>query len=218
MTKTLFAALMLSLIGTSFAQTSAPLQGATPAAMRGATPAAMQGATLYAALSPRLQQGAAEFSTEASLRAAVDAAIWPGDIVRAADAYLQAHPGTADIFDVRKAAAASLAIVRRSDITIYRSSFETQDAAAAAELRLAARGDRAAAIRLARASREHDARNGTHRYTGWMQFASLLGDAGASYQLALHFRRDGQLYLASVYESRAVALGYEPVESLDHRR
>lgn len=164
---------------------------------------------------------AAPAADAATLRAAFDAALWPADIVRAADAYLGAHPGAPDATGIaaqRTQAAEVMQLLRARDLFVYRSNFTLQDAALQRELRLAALGDRAAAVKLALASRAHDEAHGTRRYVGWMQLASLLRDAEASYELALYFRRSGQPVMAARYEAVALALGHEPLPALDNIR
>lgn len=154
----------------------------------------------------------------AALRAAFEQALWPGDIVRAADAYLRLHPGASDVAAQRTAAAEVAQLLRAKDVLVFRSSFTEGGAALQRDLRLAALGDRAAAVRLAEASRGHDETHGTRRFVGWMQLAALLRDGQASYQLALHYRRTGQPALAARYEALASDLGHTPLPSLDNSR
>lgn len=161
--------------------------------------------------------------SEAALRAAVTEAVWPGDIVRAAERYLQAYPvgaASAAIAAEREQALEAWRVVRMPDLRLYRSAFVPTAAEPAHrdDLRRAALGDRGAAVRLAQASRLQDGVQGTERWVGWLQFAAALGDDEASYALALHYRRTGQPLLASRYETRALALGYRPAPSLDHVR
>ena len=150
-----------------------------------------------AALLLALAFGAQAQGDEALLSAAVDQSLWPGDIVRAADRYLQAHPGDADVEGIRARAAEAALVVARKDLRLYRSAFAVPagDSQAALELRRAALGDREAAVRLAHAQRDADGA----RYIGWLQYASMLGDERASYELALHFRRSDQPVLAAQY-------------------
>jgi hypothetical protein len=153
---------------------------------------------------------------EPQLRAALERALWPNDIVRAADRYLQAYPGSPDVEAIRGQAAQTARVVARHDLRLYRSAFAAPsgDDQAAHDLRRAALGDREAAVRLAHAQRGIDG----GRYVGWLQYASMLGDERASYELALHFRRDDQPVLAAQYETLALALGYRPAPSLDNTR
>jgi hypothetical protein len=158
-----------------------------------------------------------------ALRAAVDRAVWPGDIVRAADQYLRAcpdAPDAAEVQAVRQRAGDAWRLVNRNDVRLYRSAFTPNEAAGETlhDIRLAALGDRNAAVRLAHASRTSDDAQGTQRYVGWLQLAASLGDENASYELALHFRRTAQPILAARYEARAMALGYEPANGLDNVR
>jgi hypothetical protein len=153
-----------------------------------------------------------------ALRDAFEQALWPGDIVRAADAYLRAQPEASDVAAQRAAAAEVMQLLRARDVLVFRSSFTNADPALQRDLRLAAVGDSAAAVRLAEASRAHDEAHGTRRFIGWMQLASMLRDAQASYQLALHYRRTGQPVLAARYEAVASDLGHVPLPALDNSR
>ncbi|ODV02145.1 MAG: hypothetical protein ABT20_15100 [Rubrivivax sp. SCN 70-15] len=173
------------------------------------------------AASAAAAQPEAATTAEPALRDAVEQAVWPGDIVQAADRYLSAYPtgaGAAAVQSLRDRAAGSWRLLRSSEVRLYRSAFAAQDPALEQDLREAALGDRAAAVRLAQASRAYDEAHGTQRYVGWLQFAALLGDERASYALALHFRRTGQPVLAAHYEALALALGYQPAVALDNVR
>lgn len=166
------------------------------------------------------QDGAAD---EAALRAAVAQAVWPADIVRAADRYLEAFPAApaaAGIEQQRQQAAQAWQLVSHSDLRLYRSSFSAGDGRLETQqdLRRAALGDRAAAVRLAHAARDVGDGAARRRYVGWLQYAALLGDERASYELALHFRATDQPLLAARYETLALALGYVPAPSLDNVR
>ena len=109
-------------------------------------------------------------------------------------------------------------ILRRRDVLLFRSAFDPALApgAVAEELRLAALGDAGAALRLAHQA--SDGRGQPRRQLGWSQYASLLGSEQAAYALALHYRRESQPLLAAQFESRALALGFVPLPSLDHTR
>jgi hypothetical protein len=200
--KPLAVSLLLAALGTALAQTDA----------------GPPRATLLASVSPAPSRSAAAQADESALRAAVSQAVWPADVVSAADAYLQSFPDDPDVAAQRHAAAQVAALVRRSDVRIFRSSFALPDPALQDDLRRAARGDRAAAVRLAEASVAHDDAHGTQRYVGWMQLAALLGDGQASYRLALHYRRNDQALLAARYEALAVEQGWRPAPTLTQVR
>lgn len=162
--------------------------------------------------------------SEAGLQQQVQQALWPADIVASADQYLGSYPQgpfAGQARALREQAATAQRVLSRRDVQLYRSAFQpAADDAARAELRRAALGDRQAAVRLA-----HGFHRGTgslprdaNRYVGWLQYAASLGDERASYELALHFRRDAQPVLAAVYEARAVELGFTPPRDLDHVR
>ncbi|MCW5662747.1 MAG: hypothetical protein KIT35_02830 [Piscinibacter sp.] len=156
--------------------------------------------------------------SEAALRDQLQQATWPADIVAAAERYLQRYPQSPLAGQARQwRAQAELGarVLAERDVRLYRSAFQPEAAAPDArdDLRRAALGDRAAAVRLA-----HEARRDTPRYLGWLQYAAQLGDERASYELALHYRRAAQPVLAAVYEARAVELGFVPPRDLDHVR
>jgi hypothetical protein len=160
---------------------------------------------------------------EPALRRQLDGATWPAEIVRLADDYLQrfpAGPAAAEAASLRERAARAAQAIARSEVRLYRAAFEPPQAAPAVmnELRRAALGDHGAAWRLARAQPRDMAGSDELRYIGWLQFAASLGSDGASYELALHYRKRGQPALAARYEARALELGFVPPRALDHVR
>ena len=186
----------------------------------GARPAAVSAALVLPqpALLPPREPAAVGEATEQGLRQALQSATWPGDMVRLADQYLQqvAHqPWAADAVDIRRRAAVTAHLLRGDDVQLFRSDFALPRAAGPArdELRQAALGDASAAFRLARQAPDADAMR-----VGWLQLAAELGHERAAYELALHFRRRAQPLIASLYEQRALALGYAALPSLDHAR
>ena len=158
---------------------------------------------------------------EPALRQAVLQALWPADIVRLADAYLgrfAAQDWCADARRLREQARQTALLLRRPDVQLFRSAFAGASAGdlAASDLRLAALGDPAAALRLAQPTAQLEA--GSKRQLGWLQFAAALGSEQAAYALALHYRRLSQPLLAAQHEAQALALGLVPPLSLDHVR
>lgn len=158
---------------------------------------------------------------EPALRQAVLQALWPADIVRLADAYLgrfAAQDWCADARLLREQARQTALLLRRPDVQLFRSAFAVAPAGdlAASDLRLAALGDPAAALRLAQPTAQLEA--GSKRQLGWLQFAAALGSEQAAYALALHYRRVSQPLLAAQHEAQALALGLVPPLSLDHVR
>ncbi len=147
---------------------------------------------------------------------ALEAAIWPADVMRLAAEFLEHHPASrlaAAAQVAREGAKEAMQILRRNDVRLFRSAFQPGPNAPAAELAKAGRGDKDAAARLARAHGR-----GHPRYEGWLQYAAALGNGIASYELALHYRRVEQPLLAAQYEARARELGYTPPPSLDNSR
>ena len=163
--------------------------------------------------------------SEGALRQELQQAVWPADIVRLADQYLSRYPSAAwagSASTLRERAGMTMVVLKRNDVRLYRSAFQpaTDVAATQEDVRRAALGDIAAAVRLAHLHQRGDAgmTQDMNRYVGWLQYASMLGDDRASYELALHFRREAQPVLAAKYEARAVELGFTPPRDLDHVR
>jgi hypothetical protein len=168
---------------------------------------------------------AATPESEGALRAELQQAVWPADIVRLADQYLNRYPSAAwagSATALRERAGMTMVVLKRNDVRLYRSAFQpaTDVASIQDDVRRAALGDMSAAVRLAHLHQRGDAgmAQDMNRYVGWLQYASMLGDDRASYELALHFRREAQPVLAAKYEARAVELGFTPPRDLDHVR
>jgi TPR repeat protein len=151
--------------------------------------------------------------------------MWPADIVRLADDYMQRYPtskvlGSAQV--AREGAGDAVQALRRRDVRLLRNAFQPRLTKEAwlAEWRKAARGDKDAAARIGRAyfSGEGEIPRDWNRYEGWMQYAAALGNGIASYELALHYRREGQPQPAAQYEARSKELGYTPPPTLDNVR
>ena len=151
--------------------------------------------------------------------------LWPADIVKLAEAYLQRFPtsklaGGAQV--AHEGAADSVRALHSNQVRLFRSAFQpkTTDARWLAEWRKAARGDKDAAARIARAYLRGEGEIGAdpNRYEGWMQYASALGNGIASYELAVYYRGQSQPVPAAQYETRARDLGYTPPSALDNVR
>ena len=151
--------------------------------------------------------------------------LWPADIVKLAEAYLQNYPasrlaGGAQV--AREGAGDAVRALRSNQVKLYRSAFQpkTTESRWLAEWRKAARGDKDAAARIARAylHGEADITPDPNRYEGWLQYAAALGNGIACYELAVYYRRQDQPVPAAQYETRARDLGYTPPTSLDNQR
>ncbi|MFG6490132.1 caspase domain-containing protein [Roseateles sp. BYS78W] len=156
--------------------------------------------------------------------AAVDQSIWPQDVSKLADGYLQRHPqgrrATAALA-AREGAKEASQVLKRTDVRLYRTAFNLADDMGEelrADIHKSARGDKDAAARVARSYRDGNSPSAPGRYEGWLQYAAGLGNGIAAYELALHYRRSAQPLLASQFESRARELGYTPPPTLDHYR
>ncbi len=148
---------------------------------------------------------------------------WPAEVLKLAEQYLERFgdsklAGSAEV--ARAGAGEAVRALRSNQVRLYRSAFQPKDAdeQLLAEVRKAARGDKDAAARIARRYQEGTAMADPNRYEGWLQYAAALGNGIASYELALHYRRQGQPAPAAQYESRARELAYTPPPTLDHSR
>lgn len=155
----------------------------------------------------------------------VEENLWPADIVKLAEAYLQRYPashlaGGAQV--AREGANDAVNALRSNQVRLYRSAFQpkTSEPRWLVEWHKAARGDKDAAARIARAYLRGDADIAAdpNRYEGWLQYAAALGNGIACYELAVFYRRQGQPVPAAQYETRARDLGYTPPTSLDNQR
>jgi TPR repeat protein len=159
---------------------------------------------------------------DSELRQKMVAANWPADIVRLADQVLHSNPSAAWAADDRRRAETTMRALRNNDVALYRNAFQADLGSVEQNLDLhrAALGDPVAAQRIAGLYKSGSpaVAPDSHRYIGWMQLAAKLGNEGAAYELALHFRREGQPLLAASYETRAINLGYSPPSALDHAR
>jgi len=180
-------------------------------------------------LSPRpTQEAAAPKFSAAEEEAAwkdLDANFWPADIVKLAEAFLQKFPASrlsGGVQVAREGASDGAKALRSSEVKLYRSAFQPKTTVERwlAEWHKAARGDKDAAARIARAHLrgDGDIAADPNRYEGWLQYAAALGNGIASYELAVYYRRQGQPTPAAQYETRARDLGYTPPTSLDNQR
>jgi hypothetical protein len=162
-------------------------------------------------------------TAETTLRQSMQEALWPADIVQAAGDYLRSYPNGAWADAARalyERASGSAQALARKDVRLYRGAFQADllPQGVKDDLRKAALGDQDAAVRLARAYKQAGGDKAGSRYVGWLQYAAVLGNEKAAYELALHFRTQDQPVLASQYEARALALGYVMPTVLDHVR
>jgi TPR repeat protein len=147
---------------------------------------------------------------------------WPADIVAVGERYVAAYPQGPYAATARtelERARNTRRLLDRSDIRLYRGDFLARGASPTLydDVRKAALADKEAAARMARLYREGESAN-PGRYVGWLQYAAALGNAPASYELALHYRKSDQPALAAPYEARAEELGFQPPPTLDNVR
>lgn len=162
---------------------------------------------------------------EPSMAQELQDARWPADIVVIAERYVASYPQGPAAVAARaelERARNTRRLLERSDIRLYRGDFLARGATTSLydDVRKAALADKDAAARVARLYRDGD--NGVaanpDRYVGWLQYAAALGNAPASYELALHYRKSDQPALAAPYEARAEELGFRPPPALDNVR
>jgi TPR repeat protein len=188
---------------------------------------ALESLVLAVALFSGLAAQAAPFPPppEPSLAQELQDARWPADIVLIGDRYLASYPygpfaatARAEVERARN----TKRLLERSDIRLYRGDFLARDASPTLyeEVRKAALADKEAAGRIARLYRDGDGGIPAHasRYVGWLQYAAALGNAPASYELALYYRKSDQPALAAPYEARAEELGFQAPPTLDNVR
>ena len=159
---------------------------------------------------------------EPSLQQELLDARWPADIVTVGERYLAAYPSGPYAATARaelERARNTRRLLDRSDIRLYRGDFVARGAAPTLydDVRKAALADKEAAARMAKLYGEGEGAN-PGRYVGWLQYAAALGNASASYELALYYRKSDQPALAAPYEARAEELGFKPPPTLDNVR
>jgi hypothetical protein len=168
---------------------------------------------------------AVNVAEEAAAFKDLEDSLWPADIVKLAEAFLQKFPASrlaGGVQVAREGAADGAKALRSSEVKLYRSAFQPKTTVERwlTEWHKAARGDKDAAARIARAHLRGDGEIAAdqNRYEGWLQYAAALGNGIASYELAVYYRRQGQPTPAAQYETRARDLGYTPPPSLDNQR
>jgi len=153
------------------------------------------------------------------------ASAWPADIVRFARAYLERYPQGSLAEKARAAlhqASRTAHMLQRREVRLFRSDFQIEGLPEGTRerIRQAALGDKEAALQVAQWHERGEAGvpRDVNRYVGWLQYAAALGSPVASYELALHYRREDQPALAAPYEARAEELGYQAPPTLDNVR
>ena len=162
--------------------------------------------------------------SEASLREQLLAANWPAEVVRLAADYRRRFPRGPNVADAaaraERAARAQQALESR-DVNLSRNAFSAAAGVPAlradAERALLADGD--AALRISHAYRDgQDTAAEPQRQLEWLRYAAALDAAEANYELALHYRQQGQMPMAAKYQARAAELGFVLPRELDSVR
>lgn len=161
---------------------------------------------------------------EEALWAQIQDSLWPSDITKLAATYLEQFPKGRRLQSVevaRDGALEAAKILQRNDVKLYRSSFQaaaTLGDATKRDIVRAARGDKDAAKRIGVTYKDGGTGQALGRYEGWLQYAAMLGNGIASYDLALYYRKLDQPDFAARYEARARELGFTPPPSLKSGR
>ncbi len=167
---------------------------------------------------------AAQPTSEATLRAELQVAAWPADIVKFAGDYRSRFPRgpfAAEAASYGSRAARAQRAIESKDVNLPRDAFAvgSQVPALRDDLGAASLGDAAAAARIAVAYRDGQGVPADEkRSVGWMHYAAALDNASANYELSRHYRRAGQMPQASRFQARAVELGYVLPPELDSVR
>ncbi|MBA4108126.1 MAG: hypothetical protein C0487_00820 [Leptothrix sp. (in: Bacteria)] len=163
--------------------------------------------------------------SEQALGQAMLEATWPADIAQLAATYLERYPqssGAATARRLKEQAAKPQLVLARTDVRLYRRAFVVAASTPqlAQDSHQAALGDHVAAMRMSQAHQrgERGAAKDERLALGWLQYAAVLGNDQAAYDLAVYFRQQNQPAVASQYEALAVALNHPFPNALDHIR
>ena len=181
--------------------------------------------TLAAGIGPAAVAAPYPPPPEPALAQELLAARWPADIVTVGERYVASYPQGPYAVTARaelERARNTRRLLERSDIRLYRGDFVARGASPTLydDVRKAALADKEAAARLGRLYRDGEGGIPANpdRYVGWMQYAAALGNAEASYELAVYYRKAALPALAAPYEARAEELGFKAPPALDHVR
>lgn len=163
--------------------------------------------------------------SEQALGQAMLEATWPADIAQLATTYLERYPQSSAAETARRLkeqAAKPQLVLARTDVRLYRRAFVVAASTPqlAQDSHQAALGDHVAAMRMSQAHQrgERGAAKDERLALGWLQYAAVLGNDQAAYDLAVYFRQQNQPAVASQYEALAVALNHPFPNALDHIR
>lgn len=163
--------------------------------------------------------------SEQALGQAMLEATWPADIAQLAATYLERYPQSSAAETARRLkeqAAKPQLVLARTDVRLYRRAFVVAASTPqlAQDSHQAALGDHVAAMRMSQAHQrgERGAAKDERLALGWLQYAAVLGNDQAAYDLAVYFRQQNQPAVASQYEALAVALNHPFPNALDHIR
>lgn len=163
--------------------------------------------------------------TEMEVWREIERTEWPPALLKKLKQFLSLYPaskkaGLVSVFE--NGAKSALSVLRNPEIKLYKTSFslpqDTKVGVQESDLSKAARGDKDAAARIAKAYSNSDHKKAKFRYEGWLQFATGLGNGIAAYELALYYRQKGLVQAASNAEARAIKLGYQPHRGLTSER
>lgn len=147
-------------------------------------------------------------------------ALWPRDVQRWSQEFLQRYPGSRFQTSAQVAeagAARGVKMINTLDVALERESFSLRPELGERfneDLRRASRGDKDAAARVGERLGQTRRRDDTLPFEGWMQFAAALGNGIAAFDLARHYSATNRSAEVGRWVSRAVQLGYNPPPGL----
>jgi hypothetical protein len=156
-------------------------------------------------------------TTEEDLFRNMGNSTWPDDVRKSSEILLKAYPSSryrSEAMVARIGAIKAKAVLAdpNSDINLDVKDFKLspghEDQEYAENLRRSGRGDKDAAVRIAQRHVSRSDPVQLSRYEAWLQFAGLLGDGIACYELSRHYNDLGMPAEAGKWSSRAKRFGY----------
>jgi hypothetical protein len=155
--------------------------------------------------------------TEEELFLQLNSSTWPDDVRKSSEVLLKSYPGSryrseATVARIGAVKAKQVLGDPNNDINLgvkdFKPALGNADREYAENLRRAGRGDKDAAVRIANRFDSGKDPVQLSRYEAWLQFAGLLGDGIACYELSRHYNELGMPAEAGKWSSRAKKFGY----------
>jgi hypothetical protein len=153
----------------------------------------------------------------------MNSSTWPEDVRKASEILLKSFPNgryrsEALVARIGAIKAKQVLADPNNDINLDVKDFKPpsiqKDSEYAENLRRTGRGDKDAAVRIAQRFDSKKDPVQMSRYEAWLQFAGLLGDGIACYELSRHYNDLGMPAEAGKWSSRAKKFGYNPPTQL----